>query len=79
MGIAFTDIEPGQQQHLQQLIDVLTGHGSSPRHVPIQENRAAPRDVDPIAFLDEITEFFRRKPLLSREEFISIANRVRRP
>jgi Tfp pilus assembly protein PilZ len=81
MGVAFTDIEPGQQQHLKQLIDVLTGHGSTPRNVPFHENvvEGAPGQVDPIAFLDEITEFFRKKPLLSREEFVSIANRVRRP
>jgi preprotein translocase subunit Sss1 len=35
--------------------------------------------VDPRAFLNEITEFFRKNQLLSREEFHEIAKRVRRP
>jgi hypothetical protein len=34
--------------------------------------------ADPRAFLDEITEFFQKKHLLSREEFHQIAKRVRR-
>jgi preprotein translocase subunit Sss1 len=34
--------------------------------------------VDLRAFLDEMTEFFRKNQLLSRDEFHKIAKRVRR-
>ena len=34
--------------------------------------------ADPRALLDEIMEFFRKKQLLSRDEFHQIAKRVRR-
>jgi PilZ domain len=78
MGIGFTEIEPGQQTQLNQLLDALTGGKSA-------STSASPGDkgdlgsVDPIALVDEIKEFFRKKQLLSREEFHQIAKRVRRP
>jgi hypothetical protein len=35
------------------------------------------RSVDPTALLAEVTEFFRKNRLLSRDEFHQIAKRVR--
>jgi PilZ domain len=81
MGISFTGMEPGQLQHLQLLLEALSGSNTVPRMGLVREtiSKNTMGTVDSIAFLDEITEFFRRKPLLSREEFHQIAERVRRP
>lgn len=80
MGIAFDELEPGQQQQLQGLCDALTGSKPISKLVSGQENHHEnTMFIDPIAFLDEMTEFFRKKQLLSREEFHQIAKRVRRP
>lgn len=81
MGISFSEIEPGQQHHLQLLVDTLTGANTVSRIGMVRgiSEKSSTGAVDPIAFLDEITEFFRKKQLLSREEFQQIANRVRRP
>jgi hypothetical protein len=45
---------------------------------PENSMKDAPGSADPRAFLDEITEFFQKKQLLSRDEFHPIAKRVRR-
>jgi hypothetical protein len=77
MGIVFAEIEPGQYQQLQQLVDTLTGRATASKS--LAHDSPTTMAVDPIAFLDEVTEFFRKKPLLSRIEFQEIARRVRRP
>jgi len=80
MGIVFTEIEPGQQLQLEQLLAALAGRNAiaiaeSPDGSGMKDTLAS---ADPRAFLDEVTEFFRKKALLSREEFCEIAKRVRR-
>lgn len=78
MGIAFAEIEPGQYQQLQQLVDTFTGSANASKLSSARDIQTT-MAIDPIAFLDEVTEFFRKKPLLSRVEFQEIARRVRRP
>ena len=85
MGICFTEIEPGQQLHLKQLLALLAGHGTASVGGPAQENRVKDADfvketlrlTDPGAFVAAITTFF-QKSQLSRDEFYEIATRVRR-
>jgi hypothetical protein len=80
MGIGFTDIEPGQELQLKQLLDVLTGQGAVSNGESARENgmKNYMGTVDLRAFLDEMTEFFRKNQMLCREEFHKIAKRVRR-
>jgi hypothetical protein len=80
MGISFGEIEPGQQLQLQQLLDSLAGRNAVRATGSAAENskQDALASVDPRAFLDEITEFFKKESLLSREEFYRFAKRVRR-
>lgn len=79
MGIGFTEIEPGQQTQFNQLLDALTGGKSAYTSALPGDMKGDIGSVDPKAFLDEITAFFGKKLLLSREEFHQIAKRVRRP
>src|SRR6266478_634702 len=78
MGICFAEIEPVQQMQLKQLLAALAGRGAVSSGIPDQENnmKDALAAADPKAFLDEITEFFRKNQLLSRTEFHQIAKRV---
>jgi hypothetical protein len=80
MGIGFAEIELEQQLQLKQLIAALAGHGAVPNSGPPGENgmKDTLKAADPRALLDEIMEFFRKKQLLSRDEFHQIAKRVRR-
>jgi PilZ domain len=76
MGIAYAEMEAEQEMQLKELIDALTS-GGIPKRIPAAASER--KDViDPIAFLDEMTKFFRKNLLLSREEFHKIAGRVRR-
>lgn len=79
MGICFAGIEPEQQLQLKQLLAMLTGHTaiSAPESAREGHEREALETADPKAFLDAIQEFFRKTPLLSRDEFYKIAKRVR--
>jgi len=86
MGICITEIEPGQQAQLKQLLALLAGHGTASVGGSAQENRLKDADfvketlrlADPGAFLAEITTFFQKSHLLSRDEFYQIAKQVRR-
>jgi hypothetical protein len=80
MGLSFSDIEPGQELQLKQLLDTLSAPSAASRSTPTPqtdavEMLAAP---DPLAFLAEIKEFFRTSQQLSRDEFHAIGKRVRR-
>ena len=81
MGICFDDVEPEEQEQLRQLIALLAGNSGFVNGVSAAENAASdsPEQVDPKAFLDELTEFFRNNQLLSRNEFHQMARRARRP
>jgi hypothetical protein len=79
MGVSYFGIEPGEQLHLRQLIDVLTGRSAVSNGVS-EENgvKGVLGSTEAIAFFDEMAEFFRKNDLLSRDEFHQIAKRVRR-
>lgn len=80
MGICFAEMDPEQQRHLVQLVDKLSGQAATSNKAPGREavTQTSTSEPDPKALLAEITEFFRTRPLLSREEFYQIAKRVRR-
>jgi hypothetical protein len=82
MGIRFAEIEPGQELQLKELLAALAGRNTASSGRPATEPETDMKDTvasaDPRAFLDEITEFFQKNHLLSREEFHQIAKRVRR-
>ena len=80
MGISFAEIEPVQQLHLKDLLTALAGRSAVSNGISAQENNMKDtlRSADPKAFLDEITEFFQKNHLLSRNEFHQIAKRARR-
>jgi hypothetical protein len=82
MGIAFTGIESEQEANLEQLLSTLAEHRGPPTADPglIKENgtQEAVAAADPNALLDEIVRFFAVNRLLSREEFVRIAEGARR-
>ena len=81
MGICFAEIEPVQQIQLKQLLTALSARSGVSNGISTQENNMSDilSAADPKAFLDEITEFFQKNQLLSRNEFHQIAKRARRP
>jgi hypothetical protein len=82
MGMCFSEIEPGQQSQLQQLLATLSGQSSIPNSASAAPSAAnsihSLADVDSTTMLDQLTEFFRSNHLLSREDFYRIAKRARR-
>ena len=82
MGMCFSEIEPGQQIQLEQLLAALSGNAPPPnsaaKATPDASSTHSLADVDSKTMLDELTEFFRGNHLLSREEFYQIARRARR-
>lgn len=80
MGIGFADVEPAQQLHLKQLLEALaTGSvAAKTRSAPANDMKDTLAPADPKAILDEIAEFFQKRPVLHRDEFHEIAKRVRR-
>ena len=86
MGICFTEIDPGQQVQLRQLLALLSGRGDSVSARAREDHekdanlaKETLQSADPAAVFDEIVEFFQMNQLLSRTEFYEIAKRVRRP
>lgn len=77
MGIRLTEIEPGQQLQLEQLLAVLAG-SNEPSAAPGSAAAAAAVAADPDLLLAEIRRFFESSLILSREEFFQIAKRCRR-
>jgi hypothetical protein len=80
MGICFSQIEPGQQLQLEQLLAALSGQSSQSESAsaPVVSSTHSLVDVDSKTMLDELTEFFRSNQLLSRKEFYEMAHRARR-
>ena len=80
MGICFAELEPVQQMQLKQLLTALAGRSAVSNGTSAQDNsvRDTLASADPKVFLNEITEFFQKNQLLSRNEFHQIAKRVRR-
>jgi len=82
MGMCFTEIEPGQQLQLEQLLAALSGQSSltTPASATSLVANSAPSltDVDAKTLLNELRQFFGSNHLLSREEFYEITKRARR-
>jgi uncharacterized protein YdcH (DUF465 family) len=74
-------MEPDQRSQLRQLIEMLAGNNAVSDGLQARENPVNSRVAvaDPKALVDEVTEFFRKNQLLSRDEFHQMAKRVRRP
>ncbi len=79
MGICFTDIDPREQRHLQQLLAMLVGRSSTVKVESAEENvmKDGAKPAGPTSLFDELSEFFRKRAMLSREEFLQIAKRTR--
>ena len=80
MGMCFTEIDPGQQSQLEQLLRALAGQRAIVNPVPRVSSGRPDHLVtaDAQACLDEISDHFQQKSALSREEFQQIAKRARR-
>ena len=80
MGICFAEIQLVQRLHLKDLLTKLAGRSAVSSGISAQEDsmKDTLRSADPRAFLDEVTEFFQKNQLLSRNEFHQIAKRARR-
>ena len=82
MGMCFSEIEPGQQIQLEQLLAALSGQSSlttpaSPAS-PVASSLPSLADVDSKILLNELRQFYGSNHLLSREEFYQILKRARR-
>lgn len=76
MGMAFTEIEPGQQLQLDLLIGTLAGTSSAAATSPDQEDlRSTLTAAEPKALVEELRRFFDSNRTLSREEFFELARR----
>jgi hypothetical protein len=80
MGICFDEIEPKQALELKGLLAALAARTglSSPAPAGEKNAKVSPPPLDSMTILSEITEFFQKKPQLSREEFQQIVRRARR-
>jgi PilZ domain-containing protein len=82
MGVCFSEIEPGQRVQLEQLLAALSRRSSpsssASTAVPFANSTCSLANVDTRTMLDELAQFFRGNPLLSRDEFYRIAERVGR-
>src|SRR5208337_4945760 len=78
MGICFSDIEPEQRSQLEQLLEMLARNSAVSDGVQAREKSASQPVADAKALVDEVTEFFRKNQMLSRDEFDQMAKRVRR-
>ena len=82
MGVCFSEIEPGQQVQLEQLLAALSRQSSTSNRastaVSVANSKCSLAGVDPKTILDELAQFFDSNHLLSRDEFYRIAKRARR-
>jgi hypothetical protein len=82
MGLCFSEIEPGQQVQLEQLLATVSGSVSPSASDSSQTaSRSSPPslgDVDLQVMVAGLAEFFRKNVLLSRDEFYEIARQARR-
>jgi len=80
MGICLSELEPGQQLQLEQLLGSVSGQ--TPAADPALTRAATSQEIagatEPAAFFEEIRRFFVNSPLLSRDEFFRMAQRCRR-
>lgn len=77
MGIAFTEITDQNRRRLRDLIESLappslTRGGEMP---PTEPSLALPLVVNPAAALQALVEFFEKRGLLTKEEFVQVLRR----
>jgi hypothetical protein len=80
MGICLSELEPGQQTQLEQLLGAVAGQSALPDPALARETTAqeVPGNPELGVFLDEMRRFFVDHQLLSRDEFFRISQRCRR-
>lgn len=79
MGICFAEITPGQDLPLKQLLAALAGSGVSKTIPAAQKGLESTLGATDLRVLfDEITEFFHKNQMLSRQEYDQIGKRIRR-
>lgn len=81
MGIAFAELEAAQQEHLKQLLESLRGRAAVPATIAVPEvvNKGILSAVDARSLLNGVWDYFEKRQWLSREEFLEIVKRKRRP
>ena len=80
MGIGFVNVKPEQQSRINKLLAALGGQSAFFRGAP-ERQQAAQQPSSPShpqTLLEEMTDFFRKHPVLSREEFNEMVKRFRR-
>jgi len=79
MGIGFAEIGAEEKLELKRLLAALGGQSAVFRGLPAHEHALSDglRPADRRALCDEVTEFFRKNAVLSRDEFHQMAKRVR--
>ena len=80
MGICLTNLEPGQQAQLEQLLAAVVGQNSLPDPALARENAVheVAGTAEPLVLVEELRRHFLNHPMLSREEFFQIARRCQR-
>jgi hypothetical protein len=79
MGIRLTEIEPGQQTQLEQLLSAVAGQNTVADPTLLQDRGVPDKAAaEPTVFLEEIKRYFDTHLILSREEFLQIAKCCRR-
>jgi hypothetical protein len=79
MGMCFAEIEPGQQAQLNQLLRAIaTERALLHPHPNAPSTSDIVASADAWACLEAVSSFFQNNTVLSRDEFFSIAKRVRR-
>ena len=70
MGVQFIDLGPANRKTLESWIAALAAKAGPPAGRRGGENPARTQDKEAAALLVQaVTEFFRNKPVMSREEF----------
>lgn len=80
MGICLSNLEPGQQAQLEQLLAAVVGQNAMPDPALTRENlvQEAVGTAEPVALVEELRRYFVNHPILSREEFFQITRRCQR-
>jgi hypothetical protein len=78
MGMCFSEVEPGQQMQLNQMLHAIVGERALNSHPAEAITTFESGSANAAAYLEAISAFFRNSTVLSRDEFFEIAKRVRR-
>src|SRR5262249_14332144 len=79
VGISLTEVDPGQQRQLEQLLSILAGESPLPTPPkPAVKTAEAVSSSDPVVLIEAIHRFFDKNKALTREEFTALAMRCRK-